>query len=196
MTIFGRGFSAGADVAITWTTVVGNRVGGSGWEERTEDVFHVTAGSDGTFESAWAVPDDLGGLHRLGAALAGSQVAQTSVTITPSVISAVTGSGTFGSEILIHMKGVGWTETANLYNLVYDNGFLGYICGFNSQGDVVIHLPATGAVGWHFIDLYPGIYKGKDAAGVQNFRIPQLTAEDDHPGERLPIFRLAFEVTE
>jgi hypothetical protein len=33
-------------------------------------------------------------------------------------------------------------------------------------------------------------------AGVQNFRIPQLTAEADHPGERLPIFHLAFEVTQ
>jgi hypothetical protein len=93
------------------------------------------------------------------------------------------------------MKGVGWTETANLYNLVYDNGFLGYVCGFNSQGDVLIHLPAAGSVGWHFIDLYPGIYKGEDAPGIQNFRIPQLTAEDDHPGERLPVFRLALEVS-
>jgi len=26
--------------------------------------------------------------------------------------------------------------------------------------------------GWHFIDLYPGIYKGEDMSQVNNFRIP------------------------
>jgi len=196
VTVFGRGFAAGANVSVTWSTVIGNRVGGSGWDESTGDVFQVTAGADGTFESAWTVPDDLGGPHRLGATVGGAALAETSLTITPSIVSAVTATAAQGSEILIHLKGVGWTETANIYNLVYDNGFLGYVCGFNSQGDVLIRLPAAGSVGWHFIDLYPGIYKGEDAPGVQNFRIPQLTAVDDHPGERLPVFRLAFEVTE
>jgi hypothetical protein len=196
VTVFGRGFTARADVAVTWSTVIGNRVGGNGWDENITDAFHITAGADGTFESAWTIPDDLGGPHRLGAAVGGAALAETPLTITPSIVSAVTATASQGSEILIHLKGVGWTETANIYNLVYDNGFLGYVCGFNSQGDVLIHLPAAGSVGWHFIDLYPGIYKGEDAPGIQNFRIPQLTAEDDHPGERLPAFRLALEVTE
>jgi len=196
VTVFGRGFAAGADVSVTWSSVIGNRVGGNGWDESTTAAFDATAGADGTFESAWVIPDDLGGPHRLSAVVGEAAVAETSLTITPSIVSAVTTTASHGSEILIHLKGVGWTETANIYNLVYDNGFLGYVCGFNSQGDVLIHLPAAGSVGWHFIDLYPGIYKGEDAPGVQNFRIPQLTAEADHPGERLPVFRLAFEVTE
>lgn len=55
---------------------------------------------------------------------------------------------------------------------------------------------ATGIPGWHFVDVYPGIYKGCDAPGVQNFRITQLTYAADHPGERLPAFRFAFYVTE
>jgi hypothetical protein len=50
----------------------------------------------------------------------------------------------------------GRTETANIYTLVFDNAYIGYACGFNSQGDVVIYLPAMGEPGWHFIDLYPG----------------------------------------
>jgi hypothetical protein len=60
---------------------------------------------------------------------------------------------------------------------------------------VVISLLAGGGVGWHYIDLYPGIYKGEDAPGVQNFRIPQLTFAKDHPGEKLPAFHVAYEVT-
>jgi hypothetical protein len=90
---------------------------------------------------------------------------------------------------------VGWTETANIYTVVYDNNYIGYACAFNSQGDVEIFLKASGEPGWHFIDLYPAIYKGKETRPL-NFRIPQLSYAHDHPGEDLPRFRFAFEVTE
>ena len=97
--------------------------------------------------------------------------------------------------MLIQLNGVGWTETANIYTVVYDNRYIGYVCGFNSQGDVTIPMQASGEPGWHFIDLYPAIYKGDETAQVQNFRIPQLTYAADHPGETLPAFHYAFRVT-
>lgn len=196
MIVYGRGLTAGAEVTLHWFTVVGNRVGGQGWDETSHQLARVTAGQDGSFEYESTVPDDLGGPHRIEAVVDGSPVAQTTLTITPSAVAISPARGPVGTEIVIHLKGVGWTETANIYNLSYDNGYLGYACGFNSQGDVTIYLPAAGEPGWHFIDLYPGIYKGEDLPGVQNFRIPQLTYADDHPGERLPAFRFAFEVTE
>lgn len=196
ITIRGSGLTPGAQVALTWYTVVGNRVGGQGWDESSTDLGTVTMSADGTFVYDMQVPDDLGGPHRIEASVAGSLVAQTELTITPSAFALSPASGPVGTEITIHLKGVGWTETANIYTLNYDNGYLGYACGFNTNGDVVIYLPATGAPGWHFIDLYPGIYKGKDVAGTQNFRIPQLTYADDHPGERLPAFHFAFQVTD
>ena len=40
----------------------------------------------------------------------------------------------------------------------------------------------------------PAIYKGKETR-PNNYRLPQLTFADDHPGEDLPLFRFAFEVT-
>jgi hypothetical protein len=41
---------------------------------------------------------------------------------------------------------------------------------FHEQpGDVEIFIKATGAPGWHFIDLYPGIYKGVETR-PNNFR--------------------------
>jgi hypothetical protein len=99
-----------------------------------------------------------------------------------------------GTTFTVHLNGVGWTETSNIYHLVYDNSYIGYACAFNSQGDVKIFIKATGAPGWHFIDLYPGIYKGVETR-PNNFRIPQLTYAQDHPGEDLPAFHFAFEVT-
>jgi hypothetical protein len=59
---------------------------------------------------------------------------------------------------------------------------------------VEIFMQVTGEPGWHFIDLYPAIYKGKETR-PNNYRLPQLTYADDHPGEDLPRFRFAFEVT-
>ena len=50
---------------------------------------------------------------------------------------------------------------------IYDNAYIGYACGFNSQGTVDIALQATGEPGWHFIDLYPAVYKGKEGAAEQ-----------------------------
>ena len=78
--------------------------------------------------------------------------------------------------------------------MVYDDNYTGYVCAFNSQGDVEIIIKATGAPGWHYIDLYPGIYKGMETR-PRNFLIPQLTYDKDHPGEDLPAFHFAFEVT-
>ena len=112
-----------------------------------------------------------------------------------SIVSISPTSGPVGTPIAIHLKGVGWTEYDNIYIANYDNAYMGYACGFNSQGDVKIPLVATGGIGWHFIDLYPAIYKGVETGGQQSFRIPQLTYADDHPGEKLPAFRFAFEIT-
>ena len=103
--------------------------------------------------------------------------------------------GPVGTTTTIDIKGVGWTETANIYTVVYDNAYLGYSCGFNSQGTITINMPITGAPGWHFIDLYPAIYKGAKESGVENFRMPMLTYAADHSGENLPAFRFAVYVT-
>jgi hypothetical protein len=42
--------------------------------------------------------------------------------------------------------------------------------------------------------MYPGIYQGTETRPA-NYKMPQLTALDDHPGEKLPIFRWAFFIT-
>jgi len=62
---------------------------------------------------------------------------------------------------------------------------------------VRFRLPATGAPGTHLIDLYPTIYRAKDPGRMPRgvYSVPQLTYADDHPGEDLPAFRYAFEVT-
>jgi hypothetical protein len=59
---------------------------------------------------------------------------------------------------------------------------------------VVINFTASGAPGTHLIDLYPGIYEGPATEPQQLYRTPQLTYADDHPGNKIPALRFAFEV--
>jgi hypothetical protein len=193
--VSGAGFEAGKSYELNWTTVTGNRVaaGGGGWEESSKVVAVSRADATGRLEFRFKTPDDLGGEHGLWVETGTGKKTGTH-WIAPSAFPLDVARGPAGTTFKIHLKGVGWTETANIYTVNYDNSYIGYACAFNSQGDVEIFLKATGEPGWHFVDLYPAIYKGKETRPL-NFKIPQLTYADDHPGEDLPRFRFAFEVT-
>jgi hypothetical protein len=192
--VTGAGFSPGKRYALGWTTVIGNRVGGHGWGEAARPVAETVADASGRAEFDFAAPDDLGGVHALTVENdAGKQ--SGNLWIKPTAFPLDVERGPPGTPFVVHLKGVGWTETANIYTVVYDNSYIGYACAFNSQGDVRIPLQATGDPGWHFIDLYPAVYRGEEQR-PRNFLIPQLSYAADHPGEDLPRFRYAFEVTE
>ena len=191
--VSGQSLEPGKAYKLNWTRVIGNRMTGQGWEEASTPVAEAKADASGRVEFSFKTPDDLGGTHGLWIDAGGKKKLGTHL-IKPTALPLDVTRGPAGTKFTIHLKGVGWTETANIVHVVYDNSYNGYACAFNSQGDVEIFVWATGAPGWHFIDLYPGIYKGTET-DPNNFRIPQLTYAADHPGEDLPAFHFAFEVT-
>lgn len=88
-----------------------------------------------------------------------------------------------GEEFTISIKGVGWTQMDNTLGVTYDNGYIGYGCGFNSHGYVVIHLKATGGVGTHIIDLWPLLYTQSPSFTWTNYdMVPVLSGDRDFPG--------------
>ena len=194
LSVTGGGYAPGKTYALEWASMSGNRVGGGGFGDVGKRVAEAKADALGHISFQFSVPDDLGGAHRLSVRDGDREREGWFTTLTKALPLDVA-SGPAGTPFRVHLKGVGWTETANIYTLVYDNMYAGYACGFNSQGDVEVFMRASGAPGWHFIDLYPAIYKGKESRPF-NFRIPQLTYADDHPGEDLPAFHFAFRVTE
>ena len=191
--VSGSGFEAGKAYKLNWTRVIGNRMTGQGWEDISLPVAEAKADASGRVEFGFKTPDDLGGTHGLWVEKGKTKTIGTHF-IKATALPLDVARGPVGTKFTIHLKGVGWTETANIMHEVYDNSYNGYVCAFNSQGDVEINMQASGAPGWHFIDLYPGIYKGTET-DPNNFRIPQLTYAQDHPGEDLPAFHFAFEVT-
>ncbi len=190
VSLAGKSLAANADLALVWTTMEGNRVA-TGFAEVTRELGKIRTDQSGSFAWSFAVPNDLGGAHKIVAKQGTTVVGETQFVVQPKAFTLSPSRGPSGTAVDIHLQGVGWTETANIYNLTYDNAYAGYACGFNSGGDVTVKFVMSGAKGWHFIDLYPGIYKGVETRPL-NFRVPQLTFAADHPGEDLPAFRFAF----
>ncbi len=194
-TLVASGFAATQSLSLVWQTMVGSRVSGTGFEPRERTLGMLQTGPDGRLNTTITVPDDLGGLHALILRAGDHDVATTSYVVETSIVSMSPASGPVGTNVTIHLKGVGWTEYDNIYTATYDNAYMGYACGFNSQGDVVINFTASGQAGVHLIDLYPGLYDGP-REGQLLYRLPQLTYADDHPGNRIPALRFAFLVTD
>jgi hypothetical protein len=191
----GEGFTPGAAMQLVWETFVGSRVSGEGFSPQEHEIGDVKADAEGRIDKALTIPEDLGGLHGLVLRNGEKRVARGYFVIETSIVEMSPRSGPAGTPATIHLKGVGWTEYDNIYVATYDNAYMGYVCGFNSRGDVVINFTATGDVGTHVIDLYPGIYQGPSTEPQQLYRLPQLTYADDHPGNRIPALRFTFEVT-
>ena len=115
---------------------------------------------------------------------------------------AATPSTTFknGEEFTISLKGVGWTQLDNTLSVTYDNSFVGYGCGFNSNGYVVIHLKAIGEPGVHIIDLHPALYTASPSyANTVYGMVPQLTSDRDNAGlavgYQIPAYHFAITIT-
>ena len=105
-----------------------------------------------------------------------------------------------GEEFTISIKGVGWTQLDNTLAVTYDNSYVGYGCGFNSNGYMVVHLRATGAPGTHIIDLHPILYTQQPSfANTPYGMVPVLSADRDFAGLALgyqvPAIHFAITVT-
>lgn len=191
----GEGFSPDKTLDVYWQTYSGSRVSGNGFAPQEKAIGKLKVAGDGVLTFPVTVPADLGGRHGIELRDGTTPVARAYFAIETSIVGMTPGSGPAGTPITIHLKGVGWTEYDNIYAATYDNAYMGYACGFNSQGDVVITFRAAGEPGTHLIDLFPGIYQGPPKETQLLYRIPQLTYADDHPGNKIPALHFTFEVT-
>jgi hypothetical protein len=199
-TLNAGGLIAGQPYVVQWASVVGNRVNCTGqcWNFVNEVVGTGVAGADGTAKVALKVPDGLGGWHAVQVVQGGQVKAQTSYFVKRTFVS-IPKTVKAGRPFIVELKGVGWTQLDNTVAVTYDNAYMGYACGFNSNGYVRIQLFATGAKGTHLIDLYPLLYTQQPAYPYPQLgMVPLLGFAMDAPGlgagYDLPAFRLAIKV--
>jgi len=191
----GEGFPADTTLDLVWQTYVGSRVSGNGFGPQEDSIAKLKVGSDGKIEFTLTIPGDLGGEHGIELRDGEKPLGRAYFAIETTIVSMEPASGPAGTPITIHLKGVGWTEYDNMFAATYDNAYMGYACGFNSQGDVVFTFKAAGEPGTHLIDLFPGIYQGPPTEPQLLYRMPQLTYADDHPGNKIPALHFKFNVT-
>jgi len=196
------GLTSKSAVQVVWSTVVGNRVNCKGicWAFVSVPLGSVKP-SGGKIATNITIPDGLGGWHAVQLIQGGKIWAQEPFYVHASIV----GDGVFpsvvkeGQEVTVHLKGVGWTQLDNTFTVDYDNSYIGYACGFNSNGDVQLKLYATGGPGTHLIDLYPMLYTlSPSFADTPYGMVPVLTYAHDEPGlalgYELPAIRLAVTV--
>ncbi len=196
------GLTSTSPVELEWSTVVGSRVNCTSvcWDFVSTPLGSATP-SGGSFEQMIKVPDGLGGWHVVQVVQNGQTVAQVPFYVEESIVGRGVSSLVVkeGQPFTIHLKGVGWTQLDNTVAVDYDNSYVGYACGFNSNGDVKLHLRATGGPGVHLIDIYPMIYtESPSFANTPYGMVPVLTYARDEPalalGYHLPAIRLAITV--
>jgi hypothetical protein len=196
------GFTSNAPVSMVWSTVVGNRVNckSTCWVFVSTPLGTATPAS-GALQTNVTVPDGLGGWHVVQLLQGGQLLAQIPFYVEESIVGQGVSSLVVqeGQPFTIHIKGVGWTQLDNTVGVDYDNSYMGYGCGFNSNGDVLLHLIATGGPGTHLIDLYPMLYSlSPSFANTPYGMVPVLTYAQDDPGlalgYQLPALRFAITI--
>jgi hypothetical protein len=197
------GLTPSAPVDLEWSTVVGNRVNCSGtcWTFASIPLGTATAAADGTLSKSVTIPDGLGGWHVVQVLQGGQVMAQVPYFVKRSIAGKGVSSLVLkeGQRFTVHLKGLGWTQLDNTIAVDYDNSYVGYGCGFNSQGDTVMNLIATGGPGTHLIDMYPLLYTQQPSYPNTPYgMIPVLTYAKDAPGlalgYQLPAIRLAITI--
>src|SRR3972149_5826257 len=188
-----------AEIELIWVSARGTRLSPSGWNLTEKPLQKATTDEGGSLRATIQVPDDLGGWHSIRLVQGERLLAETPYYVERSFVDVSPKRVKSGETFTIQIKGIGWTELDNGFAATYDNAYIGYACGFNSNGDVTMTLVATGGPGTHLIDIYPYMFQGHGKP-PWSYQIPQLTALRDHPGlalgYNLPIFRLAIQVTE
>jgi hypothetical protein len=195
-----------APVTFQWASVVGSRVNcpkTSCWASLASQVDNGESvmPSAGSLKATITVPEGLGGWHALELLQGGKVVAQTPFYVKRSVVGKGVSSLVLkeGQHFTVTLKGLGWTQLDNTTAVDYDNSYIGYGCGFNSNGLTVMNFVATGGPGTHLIDMYPMLYNSQPAyANTPYGIVPMLTYSRDIPGLALgydlPAIRLAITI--
>ncbi len=199
--ISGSGFRSGESVYVNWTSVVGAYISPTGFMNTSVPISSSKSDASGHFAATFKVPYDVGGLHVIQVkGSAGSSANSTFYVARSAEISQT--SGPPGTQVSIHVYGVGWKSWENIVAVDYDNGYTGYACALGSQpGNITILLKAVGSPGLHIIDLYPSIFRGPPTVNYRSiggeepdiYRFPLLTPNE--LPQPLPIFHFEFMIT-
>ena len=162
VTVSGGDVEAGARYTLNWTRVIGNRIDGAGWEASSMPVAEAVADASGRVVFTFETPDDLGGIHGLWLDVAGTRKLGTHFVKTDGVADGRrTRTGRHQDYTAPERRRLDRDLQHHAPRLRQRLHRLRL--RLQQPGDVTIFMEATGAPGWHFIDLYPASTRDRDA---------------------------------
>src|SRR6266545_5585596 len=193
VTATGTGLKASTKYDLVWTTgkvqwkLSEDRSKYLGRDAKTiqKTLQSVTTDGNGAFRATFNVPQSFGYGHDVMVVDEQKIIRNKSLfdvdmttTITPT-------SGPVGTPITIEVKGIGYQSYQNSFQLTYDNAYTGWVSSITTDGYAKFVIPATGAVGTHYITL-----------GHSEFGAPYLNPQQQPVVASRPFPHIPFTVTD
>ena len=135
----GRGQRAPASsparpISSTGPPLVGNRMTSAGWEESARVVAEAKADATGRVEFHFKAPDDLGGTHTLWVETRREQEDRRVLDRADRAAARCRARPGRHAPSRSTSRACGWSETANIYTVVYDNATYGLCLRLQQPG--------------------------------------------------------------
>src|SRR5271170_4706641 len=179
LTATAHGLPAGQEFQLVWRTVKGiwkvkdAEYHGREYQSVGYEIAKLKSDAAGRLTATFTAPEDFGFSHDIVLQQGGRLFTQAgfsndmTVKITPE-------SGPVGTPIHVEVKGIGWRQLFNSWDLLYDNQFTGWMSAVTTAGSADFTIPATGTPGTHIIELLHGEF-------TFPYRNPQQNPEPDRP---------------
>lgn len=172
-----------ADVQLLWPSVDGSYIIEHQYEVvgpdfKTEDVVIAEGKSDdeGKWSGVFSVPEGFGGDYTVYVATDDEKIGQIGYTVDPTFTMSPE-SGPVGTDISIHVEGLGWSTYMRNWQLTYDNKYTGLVSAISTNGTAEAKIRAAGNPGDHAIRLRTG-YLGMQYINYLQSPYPDKPAPD------------------
>jgi hypothetical protein len=156
----GINLPANETIQVIWHSVSGmwgvrrsNKVLGPQYNTREEVIFSTSVDESREFKRTWTVPEAFGGDHILKLEAGGQTLDTATFTLKPHFEldqSAVP----LGDWFRLTGYGLGRDRISTIYQVTWDNGYVGLMTGVKNRGTATAYIRAAGPVGEHVLQVW------------------------------------------
>src|SRR5262252_6992933 len=146
---------------LVWRTVTGSwKVADAEYHGReyapvAYEITKVKSDRNGHLTATFVAPEDFGFVHDIVVQQPGRMFTQAGFSTDMTVKISPEG-GPVGTPITVEVKGIGWRQLFNSWDLLYDNHFTGWMSAVTTGGSATFTIPATGRPGMHVLEVLHG----------------------------------------
>ncbi|MGE3857659.1 MAG: hypothetical protein AB7G21_11955, partial [Dehalococcoidia bacterium] len=159
----GTGFTANSEVTLLWQDMKGswkvNKDEGSflgrEFKEERVPIAKVTTDASGAFEASFKVPEGFGFVHNVWVQQDNEIRNQAGFNVKMQVEMTPT-SGPPGTRVQLKIKGMGWQNLENSWQVNVDNTYTGWMSSVSTHGTATGSFTIAGKPGKHVVQVLHG----------------------------------------